>query len=337
MRWLKRILGGAVALIILCAVSGAVYQTLATQSDEARFAMPGERVDIGGRRLHIYCTGAGPVTVVLEAGLTANYSAWLLVQRGLTPHTRVCSYDRAGMGFSDAATNPSRTEFVVEDLQHLLRAAGLAPPYLLVGWSAGGVFVRHFYQRYPHGVVAMLLIDSSHEQQAQRLPQVAGAAPLAQLRLCRAIAWTGAVRLSGAMAQLTAQPRLPPDVAGTQLALYNRSNYCAGVLHEIEGFTADLADMPPPGSLGDLRLTVLSRGRPSSPADFGDAAVDARLLLEMDRRWAELQVELAHLSTRATHQVLADTGHAIPLEAPARVIAAVTALLDQPVLAAPRE
>jgi pimeloyl-ACP methyl ester carboxylesterase len=332
MKWVKRGVAALAALAVLAVAAGAVWQRWATARDTARFPMPGERVDVGGRALHLDCSGAGDVTVVLENGLTANTATWLLVQPGIAEHTRVCSYDRAGMGFSDPSPDPTRAEFVSRDLARLLAAAAIPPPYVLAGWSAGGVFARRFHHDHPGRVVGLVLVDSSHEQQKRRLPTPPGgdfeATARDQLALCARIAWTGAVRLSGAMAQINAALTLPPDVAATLLAMANRTEYCGGVAREIEGFQGDIVASEPPAALGDLPLVVLSRGRPSRTQDFAGAAVTAEFLADVDRVWAELQTELAALSTRSEQRVVADSGHAIPLEAPHAVVDAVVDVLQ---------
>lgn len=329
MVWLKRILLGAVGAVITLTVCGAIYQRAATAQDERAFPMPGRRVDIGARSLHLYCSGAGPLTAILENGLTANYTTWRLVQRGLEDGMRVCSYDRAGMGYSDASPNPTEARYVAADLDVLLAAAKISPPYVLVGWSAGGVFVRRFYQDHQGAVVGMVLVDSSHEQQGLRLPENAQSRNeqkvlMDQLRLCSVIAWTGGVRLSGAMAEISSRTALPPAVATEMLAMLNRTNYCAGVRAEIDGFRVDTTGSAP-ATLGDLPLVVLSRGRPTEAKDFPGGA-DPAFLADSDRVWAELQSELANLSSRSTHVVVAGSGHGIPLEAPRDVVDAVTRL-----------
>jgi pimeloyl-ACP methyl ester carboxylesterase len=332
MKRLLRWLAGLAALVALAVLAGAVWQRVATTRDEARFPMPGTRVDIGGRALHLHCSGQGQPTVVLENGLTANYAAWLLVQGPIASFTRVCSYDRAGMGWSDPSPDPTQAEFVERDLARLVESAHLPPPYVLVGWSAGGVFVRRFQREHAADVAGVVLVDSSHEQQASRLPKPPGgdldAFVRGQLQLCSRIAWTGVVRLSGALAEMNTRLSLPESLRAELLALANRTEYCDGVRREMAGFPADLVAQTPPASLGDLPLAVLSRGRPSVPADFGGADVPADFLAEQDRVWASLQAELAALSSRTLHRTLPASGHAIPLEAPDAVVEAVRDVLQ---------
>ena len=128
-------------------------------------------VDIGGRSLHVSCTGAGNPTVILEAGLgrVASSTIWKAVQPAVAEITRVCAYDRAGRGTSDPDPRTA-TEFrtgraAVEDLRLLLRAASITGPYVLVGHSLGGAYTRLYAGQFPQDVVGMVLVEASHEEQ----------------------------------------------------------------------------------------------------------------------------------------------------------------------------
>ena len=333
MQTIGKVLGYLFGLAAVLVTVGAVYQSFASSRDAERFPMPGERVDIGGRSLHLYCTGNGPVTVILENGLGGNYAAWRLVQPSIAQFARVCNYDRAGMGWSDPSERATRAEFVADDLHKLVNVAGLKPPFVLVGWSAGGVFVRRYYHDYPDGIIGMVFVESSHEQQRHRLndpgntPQQQRAADN-QLVACRALAWTGAVRALGIMEQMAESQHIPEDPAAEIVALENRTGYCAGVAHEAHGFESDVSQADPPASLGDLPLVVLTRGRVSSPKDFPIPMSQASLD-QLDQAWLTLQDELAALSTRSSHRIAPDSGHAIPIQAPAAVVAAVRDIIDQ--------
>jgi pimeloyl-ACP methyl ester carboxylesterase len=321
----------AAALITLCAV-GATYQWLAMRADAQRFPMPGERVDIGGRSLHLYCSGEGAVAVLLENGLGGDYAAWRPVQAGIAQFAHVCSYDRAGLGWSDPADRPTRATNVTDDLHRLIVAEHIAGPLVLVGWSAGGIFVRDYYATHPEDVIGMVLVESSHEQQRDRLDGPAAAAKnlrdsLRSLDLCRALAWSGAVRLSGTMAKLQAPLHLPATLGDEIVAMENRTDYCGGVEHETRGFDADIAQADPPRSLGDLPLVVLTRGMKSSAKDMV-VPVSQDHLDRADKNWFAMQDELAALSTRASHRVVPNSGHAIPLQAPDAVIAAVRDVVE---------
>ena len=145
-------------------------------------ATSGDRLDglfdVGGRRLYLSCMGAsddGP-TVVLEAGHGNDSTIWLAVQAALAPTTRVCAYDRANApgGTSDPAPTPRTAEDVVSDLRALLDAADVPGPYVLVGHSLGGLFVRLYASEHPDEIAGLVLVDPSHEDQADRTRQLVG-------------------------------------------------------------------------------------------------------------------------------------------------------------------
>ena len=119
-----------------------------------------ERVDIGGRDLFLHCTGEGSPTVILEAGFGDTSGIWDKVQPEVARTTRVCSYDRAGLGQSDPPPTDVRTfGEVVADLHALLAAAGVPAPYVLVGNSIGGLFIRLYAGTYPEEIAGLVLVD----------------------------------------------------------------------------------------------------------------------------------------------------------------------------------
>ncbi len=124
----------------------------------------GKLVDLGGRKLHLYCTGAGSPTVIAENGSSGFSIDWYLVQSQVSTFTRMCSYDRAGFAWSDRGPVINTVEQTMDDLHLLLRTAEIAPPYILVGHSIGGMLVRAYQRRYPEEVVGMVLVDATPEE-----------------------------------------------------------------------------------------------------------------------------------------------------------------------------
>ena len=116
-----------------------------------------------GRRLNLHCLGKGTPTVIFEAGMSTDNSTWARVQPAIAGHTRACSYDRAGIGFSDPARRPSDSANIVDDLHHVLGAARIGPPYILVGHSLGGMYVRLYADIHLDEVAGMVLVDSAEE------------------------------------------------------------------------------------------------------------------------------------------------------------------------------
>src|SRR5262245_27096704 len=133
-----RVVSTLVAIAVLLVVAGAGYQYVATRLDERRYPAEGELVDVGGHRLHITCQGTGTPAVILDAGLEDSWLAWTTIQPEVAKQTQVCSYDRAGMGYSDAGPAPRDSRHIVDDLHALLTKAHVPPPYVLVGHSFGG-------------------------------------------------------------------------------------------------------------------------------------------------------------------------------------------------------
>src|SRR6185503_7396802 len=124
---------------------------------------PGRLVDVGGRKLHVNCAGSGSPTVVLEAGASSFALDWSLVQPEIARTQRVCSYDRAGSGWSDPRPDVETPARIAADLHAALAAAGERPPYVLVGHSAGGLYVRLYQLEHPNEVVGLVLVDPATE------------------------------------------------------------------------------------------------------------------------------------------------------------------------------
>ena len=197
---------------------------------------------------------------------------------------------------------------------------------MLVGMSAGGVFVREYHRLFPEDVVGMVFVDSSHEQQGSRLPVVDLGVDVVQLlQLCDALSQVGVVRASGVLAPLLDEAGIPEALRPIAEAHLHQTHSCAAVKREWLGFEGEVADDAPPASLGDLPLLVLSRGKPfeaGGPLSPEEAE-------EMGVVWDELQEELRALSTRGERRIAHESGHMIQLEQPALVIEGVRDVVAQ--------
>jgi pimeloyl-ACP methyl ester carboxylesterase len=139
-----------------------IVAQLSSQPQSPGYQPPGQLIDIDGRRLHLNCSGKGSPTVVLIAGGSAFSIDWALVQPGVAENTRVCSWDRAGLGWSDRGPADETVEQTVGDLRKLLRAAGEKNPYVLVGASIGGIFIRAYQRSFPDEVACLVFTNSSN-------------------------------------------------------------------------------------------------------------------------------------------------------------------------------
>jgi pimeloyl-ACP methyl ester carboxylesterase len=303
-------------VVILAAATGALYQAMAERRDLSRFAAPGRRVDIGGRRLHLLCTGAGSPTVILEASGLASYRDWAKVQPELARLTRVCSYDRAGMGWSDRSPRPASAQAIVDDLRALLRAAQIAPPYVLVGHSAPAMATRLFAAEHPDEVRGLVLVDTAPEDLPRELPRVFGRMR-ASSRVGRVAVRLGLVRAWN-----------PFHIDGEDRALTYRSPPFDAVASLVSSFpesARQLGQAPPLPH--ELPLVVLTHGRGGDWA--GPGLIPPAEADTVEERWQAAQVRLAAHSARGRVVVAPNSGHMIPDEQPELVVKAVRDLLGR--------
>jgi pimeloyl-ACP methyl ester carboxylesterase len=290
--WLRRVVWVlASSTFVLCSL-GVLYQALATGLDRHRYPPPGELIDVGGYRLHIVCTGTGTPVVILEAGLGGGSSIWARIQPEIAKVTRVCAYDRAGTGWSDPGPGPRDAEQIASELDALLDGAGLPGPFVLVGHSYGGLYVRVFAARYPEAVAGMVLLEASHPDQYTRTPgSAAEYQSLSNMyELIPSAARLGLLRL-GPFCRLPDD--FPAQPAAEFHALCSASPAWEAQRLEVEAIPATMTEVRAAGSLGDLPLAVVSAG------GHGQA----------NPVWAEYQGELAALSTDSKQVAIEGAGH----------------------------
>ena len=292
MRWTGRaLLWLAVALLVL-AVVGTIYQAIATGRAERAFPPPGELVEVGDHKVHIHCVGQDSPdspTVVLEAALGNMSANGVRVQQEVSDTTRVCAYDRSGMGWSGRGPEPRDAEQVTGELHALLEGAGIEGPYVLVGHSYGGLYARMYAARYPDEVAGVVLADSSHPEQFSRLP--GGQENYEQIRQLYAVApllaRLGVIRLFDLN---PADPDLPQQQRAQIDALGSSTRQVATTADEFRATNQTATQVRGAGSLGDKPLAVVSAG-------------------EQPPAWLELQEDLADSSSNSIHRVVEGATH----------------------------
>jgi len=298
--WLKRITLWLVIGIVALAALGAIYQAVATEMDKRAYPPPGQMVDVGGYRLHLYCTGAnvnGSPTVILEQGGGGNTLGWFLVQPEVAKATRVCSYDRAGQGWSGPAPEPRDGESIAKDLHTLLQNAGIPGPYVLAGHSYGGLFVRAYAAYYPEEIVGLVLLDSAHPDEWTRTPegQAQYKSDSQVYGVARILARLGLLRFGPNPFKVT--PSSLPGLSVQQNAEWNAlvttAQFWDTTDIESRAILETMAQVRAGTSLGDLPLMVVTAG-----ANTG-----------VDGQWATYQNELAALSTNSVHIVIDGATH----------------------------
>jgi pimeloyl-ACP methyl ester carboxylesterase len=314
--WLRRIVRSLLLLVLVLAALGFLYQNVSEARDRRFNPMLGRMVEADGLKMHIDCMGDGVPAVILDAGLGDDYLSWRKVQPPIAKFTRVCSYDRAGMGYSEASSKPRTSRTIAGELQALLQAAGIAPPYILVGHSAGGYNVRVFTSLYRSEVVGMVLVDASHPDQENRLPP--------ELKNME-----GTWRRESEFLELAMPIGIPrllglcdPD-ASERAARCNFESAREGA-REMEAFQQSATQAAAAGSLDGMPLAVLSHD-----PDRLVSGLPPDLAKPTNVAWEKMQEELAHLSTRGTQTVAKNSSHYIQNDRPDLVIEAVRVVLDE--------
>ena len=316
----------SVALVLT--IVGATYQRQQAAADRDRFPLPGRLVEVDGLQMHLDCRGSGKPVVILEAGLGFGSSTWALVHDAMSEYSEICAYDRPGLDWSEPSNRIAGADEVAARLKKLIEISGTEGPYVLLGMSAGGVYVREYFRRYPQDIIGMVLVDSFHEQQGSRLPRFDGMQDGDQiLRLCSWLQPLGVVRIISAMDTLFDQLKIPEDVRPQLQANVNQSHTCSSILAESQSFTAELLDPEPPAKLGDLPLTVLSQG--NEPEAIEVLGITAEMSRAQRVAWDELQNELTALSDRGKRLIATQSGHVIQLDQPQLVIDAVADMVAE--------
>ena len=307
-------LGGMVAALLGLTLLGALYESLAEAADRRAYPPPGQLVDVGGYQLHINCVGTGSPTVVIEAGWGDWSATWgSRVQPEVARTTRVCTYDRAGMGWSEPGPLPRTARQFARELHTLLTNAGIAGPYVLVGHSLGGTTVRVFAHAYAAEVAGVVLIDSMHpDQAANDAPSAPPALPARPsiLSILTLPARIGVPRLLARPLRLSAGLSL--EVANAYVAYSVTPRYFQTyLLDEGAGMGTSLAQAAAVTTLGDLPLIVLSRG------------------LDPDADWQRMQADLPHLSSQSQHLVAEQSGHNVQIDQPEAAVGAIVTMVER--------
>ncbi len=307
-RWLVRVVITVVGLIL----AGTIYESVSEAADVQAYPPLGQMVDVGSYRLHINCTGTGSPTVVIEAGLGDWSLPWNAVQEAVAKTTRVCTYDRAGMGYSEASPLPRTAEKFAYELHTLLERANIAGPYVLVGHSLGGLTVRIFVHNYPTEVVGAVLIESmshghSPQSQMEIAPQTSYQPSAFSLPLF--LGRMGLVRFLAAPLGLI--ENLPAETQPAYAAFAVTPRTAQEWVDEFVNVQVSLAQADAVTSFGDLPLIVVTAA------------------LNQQTDWQTMQTELLQLSSDSQQIVVKNSGHNIHLDQPEAAVAAIVDMVSQ--------
>ena len=328
----RRGLAAAAAFSALPERSSAL-QNESPATELTAYAAPDRLVALrGGRKIHVRCMGNGSPTVVLTAGSGDWSFTWRAVQSDIARTTRVCAWDRAGMGFSDPSGRRQDVRHTLRDLEQLLAAGNIRPPYVMVGHSVGSFETLLFAFRHPSSVAGIVLIDPSHPAQDRRFSAAAPHAfgyletiaeeELAMLRSCmhRAeVDSAGHRRRVHPDCRADADPDYPPEL---NAALSAADDGLAAVRARVSLITNWERSSRQVAArwrhLGSLPMTVLTAGTvPSLPAESREEG--ALITAE----WGRMHAEIAALSSAGEHRIIGQAGHYIHIDRPDAVVAAI--------------
>jgi len=293
--------------IVLLLLVGFVFQSYSSYVDSTSFDKRGEMIDIGGYSLYVEDTGTGKVTVIFDAGMGDDSSVWNKVVEEVSQFSRVITYDRAGLGWSEESPHDRDSKVIVAELHSVLKDKDITGPIILVGHSFGGVNMQRYALTYPEHIAALVLVDSAHEDQITKMPQ----ASFLQKYLFKFGMWAapfGIPRLY--LSDANPEEKAKKSTTKHQYTSLDEAEYFLRSLSELNELTPDYGDMP---------LVVIARNKASSEIDNTKTR---------DLVWATLQENIAARSTNSTIIFSGARQHSIHKKQPEIVIEAIQTLAE---------
>jgi pimeloyl-ACP methyl ester carboxylesterase len=325
----------AVLAFVLCV--GALAQSNAGPAPQPL----GKLYNLGGYKLHLYCSGHGKPAVVLSIGSGDFSFDWILVQQRVSSFTRVCSYDRGGEAWSDLGPNPHTHRQEAYDLRRLLKVAGINGPFVLVGQSVGGVIAREFARQTPQDVAGMVLVDASHEDSHFLSPRglfrerdTSKGRPIPPLRDSVGpqdqLSPETIAQIQASIKQMDFKPEIEPPFDKLPAETQKLRLWALGLLTHFAATYNDFAGEEAadayewrhahPRPLGDIPLIVLTRSENNYPPKFAK---------QLTEEHEQQQADLVTLSANARQIVVPNSGHHIQLDQPQAVADAIREVVKQ--------
>lgn len=309
-------LGVLASVVVAC----ALYNLAAVAVLKHRYPPLGRMYQVNRHAMHLYCTGSGSPTVILEAGLGDDLIYWQRVQPEVAKTTRVCSYDRAGLGWSDGQPGARDAKHIARQLHALLQVAQVSPPLVLVGGSAGGFYVRQFAADYPQDVAGIVFVDSSVPEQVHALPS--GGWTSEKARKMHRDAWWDLISQSTGWARLAGKctgsvEKGLESFSGQARAEACRPAYARAGLGEWDEFWNSALQAAEAKCCGNIPLLIVSQDPDRPKAGWDAQSIAAQPI------WNELQESLKKLSPQSWRVVARGSGHHVMIDRPDVVINAI--------------
>ena len=300
----ERIVLSFVILFAVVIAASASYNAVARLWFHAHHPAPGQTYNVDGRKMYMECTGSGSPTIVLDAGLGHDSVIWAKVQPALAKTTRVCAYDRAGFGLSEARPAPRDADHIAAELHGLLIQANVARPIVLMGHSIAGIYMRDYAARYPEDLAGLVFVDGStplqQDNPAFKAAAGTGLPPWYILMLGKAAFLAGIPRLTGRCSSHTPGP-------DDQAAQLQAEDFCElhvnSSISEVRSMEQSGLETVHSGPYGDLPILIFSHD-PAKSMPTEDAAQK-----KVDAVWSQMQEDIKKLSTRSRRIIAKNSGH----------------------------
>lgn len=309
-------------LLIILSLSGYIYEATSFQNVEENYPMDGMVINTGDREIHVNIKGEETLLppVVIETG-TGNWSYdWSLLQEELSNHTQVLTYDRAGYGWSDPPSNGFSLDTTISDLNTILEKTKIEVPVILIGHSVGGVYARHFTNRYPEKVAGLILVDSRNEFFKESVPPtyIKKFFSFQDQKFNKILSRLGIVRLVGE----STLAGLPDSISKEKYVQVQFDVPFFNVLdEEIKQIPENVELLSDLTSLNDKPLMVITPEENDSQAVA--LGFSEQKAVEIDQNWKEAQEQLTELSTNSEIIIVPNSSHAIMYDQPKVIIDAV--------------
>jgi len=321
MKALKRIFSVLIALVVAAPIVGFLYQNIMTQIDNSNYPPTGSLISVNGAQLHVVCQGEGAPVILFEAGLGSDATwSWKHIAQKLSPNNKACYYDRAGYGWSSESNKVGSVKNLAADLAVVADNVAPNSPLILVGHSFGGPIIRAYAKGHVNRVAGLVFVDSSHEEQVARLPAHADEMGTDWMRLAREYgAPIGLVRLI-VRDQLSKNNTINQEDYERLIAQTSQTKLVRAFYSEIDAWITDPISPKFDYDFGETPIFVISQDTAH------DVPEEEEVIYAV---WAELQQELAGLSSNSEFKMPEGAPHGIPFIMPEEVIEAVKNILDK--------
>lgn len=295
-----RVVVWVLASLSLLLGTGAVYQIVRTAVDRSTYTPPGQLIDVGGYKMHLYCTGEGSPTVILDHVGAANSAQWALIQPVVAAQTRVCAYDRAGFGWSEPSPDPQDAAHNAQQVHTLLAKAGITGPFVFVGHSFGGNVARVFAATYPEATVGLVLVDPGKSFHRPGVPEDIDALWQTEdngfMMAAPVLSRIGLLRLASDLGAMPGHGDLPsPQAEAFDALQVTTQSYATLKSQQLAMYETSAQVLAAEAQLGNLPLIVLSAGLPEGSRDR--------------QVWTDINTTIAARSANGVHRVVAGADH----------------------------